>query len=143
MMGKIQAKLRRTAKGTYKTEFKLKATGYKHEFSDSSEVAVQVLDSGLLKELSSLFEAEVIDLEAVVWEGICAKNILEQAVHSWSENLAKEQDADANPPLEDSLAFTREREHDLDMIWRKFWRSGINAFRRVFELLGPLSSLVI
>lgn len=111
--------------------------------SDSSEVAVQVLDSGFLKELSSLFEAEVIDLEAVVWEGICAKNILEQAVHSWSENLAKEQDADANPPLEDSLAFTREREHDLDMIWRKFWRSGINAFRRVFELLGPLSSLVI
>ncbi|WOH05097.1 hypothetical protein DCAR_0624510 [Daucus carota subsp. sativus] len=110
------SELRRTAKGTYKTEFKLKATGYKHEFSDSSEVAAQVLDSGFLKELSSLFEAEVIDLEAVVWKGICAKNILEQAVHSWSENLAKEQDADANSPLEDSLAFTREKEQDLNMI---------------------------
>ena len=41
--------------------------------SDSSEVAAQVLDSGFLKELSSLFEAEVIDLEAVVWEAFVLK----------------------------------------------------------------------
>ena len=54
--------------------------------------------------------AEVIDLEAVVWEGICVKDILEQAVHSWSENLVKEQDADENPPVEDSLAFSRREE---------------------------------
>ena len=48
--------------------------------SDLSEVAVQVLDSGFLKEFTLLFEAEVIDLEALVWENIFAKDMLEQAV---------------------------------------------------------------
>ncbi|KAL1824200.1 hypothetical protein ACET3Z_010978 [Daucus carota] len=48
-----------------------------------SEPAMHILDGGLLKEYSAVFEEEIIDLESTVWEGCKAKDLLEQAVKAW------------------------------------------------------------